>query len=185
METEPREVGREARFGTGDAQVRHKRQPKPAANRCAVDGAHHGLCCTKEADRLNVQMTALASLRFLDQHILYIGTVAELGPGAERGALRCEQDGAAAIVPIEGLAGIGNLADEINVKKVVRRPSDLNGGDHVLVEIDADVLERAHIDFSSSRFVFLLLGGRVQEFCPTASELPAPSNRGSPPNIFF
>ena len=39
MEAEPREVRAEARLRTGDAEVRHHREPEPAADRRAMDRA--------------------------------------------------------------------------------------------------------------------------------------------------
>jgi GNAT superfamily N-acetyltransferase len=46
-------------------------------------------------------MPGLAGLRFLDQHVLHVGPVTELGAGAERRALRRQHDGAAGRVVVE------------------------------------------------------------------------------------
>ena len=144
MEAEPREVGREARLRAGDAQVRHQRQAEPAADRRAVDGADDRLGGAEEAHRLDVEVARLPRLGLLDQHVLHVGAVAELGAGAEGGALGRQHDGAAGVVLVERLAGVGDLADQLDVEEVVRRPPDLDGRHHV-GEIDADVLERAHV----------------------------------------
>ena len=132
MEAEPGEVGAEARLGAGDAQVRHQRQAEAAADRRAVNGADDGLGGAVQAYGLDVEVAGLAGLGFLHQHVLHVGAVAELGAGAERGALRRQHDGAAGVVLVERLAGVGDLADQLDVEEVVRRPADLDGRHHVL-----------------------------------------------------
>ena len=98
MEAEPREVGGEARLRAGDAQIRHQRQAEAAADRRPVDGADDGLGGAEEAHGLDVEVPRLSRLRFLDEDILHVGAVAELGAGTERGALRRQHDGAARVV---------------------------------------------------------------------------------------
>ena len=147
MKSEPREVGGEACLRARHAQVGHQRQAESTADRRAMNGTHDRLGGTEQAHRLDVEMSGLAGLRFLDQHVLHVGAVAQLGAGAEGRALSGQHDGAALVVLVEGLAGISDLADQVDVEEVVRWAADLDGRHHILVEIDADVLERTHTRF--------------------------------------
>ena len=132
MEAEPREVGGEAAFGAGDAEVGHHREAQPAADRRALDRAHARLLGAEQAGRLLVEMLAAfgrAGLR----------PVGEIGAGAERLALGAQHVGADVAVAVESLEGIGDLVDQRIVEEVVRRPLDLDDPDMTLAA-DADIL---------------------------------------------
>ena len=51
-----------------------------------MDGADHRFGGAEEAHGLDVEVARLPRLGLLDEHVLHVGAVAELGPGAERGA---------------------------------------------------------------------------------------------------
>src|SRR5215475_4332122 len=98
MKTEPGEVRAEARLRTGDAEIRHHREPEPAADRRTMNRADDRLLGAEQPHRLDVEMADPALRQ------LFVGpaairreaaAVAEIGAGAERLALRCQHHRAA------------------------------------------------------------------------------------------
>src|SRR5262245_6308335 len=146
MEAESREVGAEARRRTGDAEVRHQREPEAAADSSAVNRRDDRLACAKQADRLDIEMPG-GSLRRLARHApraIERAAVAEIGAGAERLALRGKHHGAAGVVLVERLQRAGDLADQRDVEEVVGRPADLDER-HQARRLDRGILEPAHL----------------------------------------
>ena len=144
MEAEPREVGGEAAFGAGDAEVGHQGEAEPAADRRALDRADAGLLGAEQAGRLLVEMLAAfgrAGLR----------PVGEIGAGAERLALGAQHVGADVAVAVERLEGIGDLVDQRIVEEVVRRPLDLDDPDMTFAA-DADILVGGAHDISPTGY---------------------------------
>ncbi len=74
--------------------------------------------------------------------------VAEIRARAERLALRCQHDGAAAGVLVERLERVGDLADQRDVEEIVAAAAGSRSGDEARC-LDADVLERTHLTFLS------------------------------------
>src|SRR5262249_44572178 len=160
MEAEPGEVGAEARLRAGDAEVGHQREPQPAADGRAVNGADDRLARAEETDRLHVEMSGrLDRLARPPAFGVEGAAVAEIGACAERLALRRQHHGAATAILIERLERVGDLPDQGDVEEIVRRPPDLDEGDEARFVHD-DILERSHLTFlpfayaraSSSRF---------------------------------
>jgi hypothetical protein len=60
MEPELREVRAEPRLGTGNAEIRNKREPEATADRSAVDGTDDRRAGAKQAHRFHVQMLGCA-----------------------------------------------------------------------------------------------------------------------------
>src|SRR6185312_15837895 len=69
--------------------------------------------------------------------------VAEISAGAKRLALRCPDDGAAIGILVERFERGGDLLDQRNVEKIMRRPANFDQRD-VAGLFDGDILEWAH-----------------------------------------
>ena len=160
MKAEPGEVGAEARLGAGDTEIGDHRQPETAADRRAVDRRDDRLPGAKEPIALDVERRHTGG-PFAGAGALAVenAAVAEISAGAERLSLRGKHQRAAIGVVVERLEGRGDLPDQRDVEKIVRRPPDLHQR-HVAGFLDADILERTHGNFPR-----LLLLGRAAPFC--------------------
>ena len=98
-----------------------------------------------EADGLDIQVAGLAGFGSSNQHLLDVTTITKLRACAKRRALCRQDEGAALRILIQCFTGVGNLANKLDVKKVMRRPADLDGSHHLL-QFDTDILEWAHAD---------------------------------------
>ena len=97
-------LAHEARLRAGDAEVRHHREPEPAADRRAVDRADDRLLRAEQPHRLHVEVADRRDgLARPQAGLVERRAVAEIRAGAERFSLRGEHDGAAFVVLVEGL----------------------------------------------------------------------------------
>ncbi len=146
MKAEPGEIGGKARLRAGDAEIRHHRQAEPAADRRAVHRRDNRLLGAEQPvafeiemlDRLVAVEFALALAFFIQRR-----AVAEIGPGAERLALRGQHHRAATGVLIERFERGGDFLDQRDVEEIIGRAADLDQRD-VTGFLDADILERTH-----------------------------------------
>ena len=142
MKAEPREVGAEPRFGTGDAQIAHHRQSQAAADGGAVNGSDDRLLGAKQPVAFDIKMRG-ARRRSAQQRAAVAVVAAEIGAGTESFSLRREHQRAAIRVVIERFEGGSELFDQRDVEKIVRRPPDLDQG-HVAGLLYADIPEGSH-----------------------------------------
>ena len=162
MESEPREVRAEARLRAGHAEVRHQREPEPAANRRPVDRADDRFPEPEQTDRLYIKVSD--RLRLLAGPLpraVERAAIAEIRARAKRLALGCQHDGAATGILVERLERAGDLADHRDIEEIVGRPPDLDEADEPRC-LDADVLERTHLIFLS---LCLTRASRVRGRC--------------------
>ena len=150
MKSEPGEVGGEPRLRAGDAEVRHHRQAQAAADRGAVHRRDDRLFGAEQPVALDIKMRGARPRSAQDVAAVAIA-VAEIGAGAKRLALRGQHQRAATGVVVERFERGGDFADQRDVEKIIRRPSDLDQRD-VAGFLDADILERAHETSSLSLF---------------------------------
>ena len=149
MESEPREVRAEARLRAGHAEVRHQREPEPAADRRAVNRADDRFPEPEQTDRLYIEVSD--RLRLLAgplSRAVERAAIAEIRARAKRLALGRQHDGAAAGILVERLERAGDLVDQRDVEEIVGRPPDLDEADEARMS-RRRFLERTHLTFLS------------------------------------
>src|SRR4051794_17091370 len=149
MKSEPREVRREPRLRTGDAEVRHHRKAKPATHRRAMDRADDRLLGTEEAHGLHVER--LHGVRLFTRPLAGLverRAIAEIRAGAEGFTLGGEYDRSAFRVGIEFFERTGDLVDERQIEEIIRGVANFDGDD-VAREVHADVLILSHVTIPS------------------------------------
>ena len=153
MEAEPGEIGGKARLRAGHAEVRHHGKPEPAADRRAMHRRDDRLFGAEQPVALEIKMLHGLLAVELARPLAFVverRTIAEIGAGAERLALRCQHHRAAIDVLIERLERAGDFLDQRDVEKIIRRPPDLDQR-HVAGLLDGDILERTHAIFLATR----------------------------------
>src|SRR5260370_41175948 len=157
MEAEFGKIGREARLGTGDAEIGRYRKSQPAADGRAVDGGDDRLLVAEDAHRLDIEVVDRQVGRRIGLRALFLllpRRIAEIGAGAERLAL-CGENGSPDFdLAVELLQRIGDLVDQGNVEEIQRRLADLDQAD-MTVPLDADVRKFAHVFVSDGLKVLL------------------------------
>jgi hypothetical protein len=112
-----------------------------------MHGGDDRLFGAEDADRVQVQAVdraetvggiALFGRGRLGRLLFLPLGIAEIGAGAERLALGCENRGADFDVLVEFLQRVGDLVDQGDVEKIQRRPLDFDQAD-VAVFFDADI----------------------------------------------
>ena len=122
MKAQAGEVRGEARLRAGDAKVGRERQAETAADGRAVHRRHHGLVPAEYPHGFHVELT-----RLVVELLRPPGFPAlKIRAGAEMFALGAENDCATIRFCVELLVGVGDLADEIVVEKVIRGAIDLH-----------------------------------------------------------
>ncbi len=144
METEPGEVGGKPRLCAGHPEIGDHRQAQAAADGGAVDGSDDRLCGPEQPVAFDIKMRR-AGRRPAQQRAAVAVVAAEIGAGAERFALRGQHQGAAIGVGVKCLERGGELSDQRDVEKIVRRPPDLDQS-HVTGLFHGDVVEGSHDD---------------------------------------
>src|SRR5450432_1507829 len=146
MKAELGEVGREARLGTGDAEIGGERQPQSAADRRAMDRGHDRLLVAEDAHRLDIEMVdrQVRGRIGLGALLLLLPLrIAEIGAGAKRLALGGENRASDFDVGIERLQRVGDLVDQLDVEEIKRWFTDLDQAD-MAVLLDADICVVGH-----------------------------------------
>ena len=111
MKAESREVRREARLLAGDAEVGGQGEAETAADCRPLHCRHHRLAGTKEAHRLDVEVSGLRLEPLFGPGLARL----QVRPGAEVLAFRAQHDGAALRIAVQGL-GLGRASARINQK---------------------------------------------------------------------
>ena len=144
MESELGEIGGEAGFGAGDAEIGGHRKAEAAADGRALHSGDDRLPGAEDSHRLDIEVIDLAEAvgRVAAVGFLAAGIV-EIGAGAERLALRRQHHRANVDVVVELVERIGDLVDEGDIEEVQRRALDFDGDDMAGL-LDADIGEFAH-----------------------------------------
>src|SRR5262245_487718 len=158
MKAEAGEIRAETRLRTSHAEVGHHRQPEAAANGGTVYGSYNRFFGAEEPVALDIErgdawpgLVAAAALR------VELGTIAEIGSGAEGFALRCQHDGTNVVVFVEALECADNVLDQWDIEKIVWWPSDLDQSDMAAL-FDANVAHGIVLLFGRAAALRLLWG---------------------------
>jgi hypothetical protein len=124
METQTCKVRRKPGFGSSDTEICREGKTETATNRSALHGSNNRLATTEHPNGCRIKVLGCVE-RF---------TCREIRPSTKVLSFSAQHHRTAEVIGIKGLKGIGNSADEVHRKEIIRRFRKFDDSDKVIAD---------------------------------------------------